>query len=88
MRNNNNLSKKRQVINHLARGWGLCPREAAEKYGVGNLRATISTIREMVEKYGNWEIVTDSRGRYFMRDTHPGERTYGFRRDGSRYQIA
>jgi len=45
---NNNLSKKRQVINHLARGWGICPREAAEKYGVGNLRATISNIREMV----------------------------------------
>lgn len=88
MSNKSNLSKKRQVINHLARGWGICPNEAAKKYGVGNLRATISNIREMVEKYGNWEIVTDSQGRYFMRDTHPGERTYGFRRDGSRYQIA
>lgn len=87
MANSNTLSKKRQVINHLARGWGLDPREACSKYGVRNLRATMSDIREQVERYGNWEIVTDSRGRYFMRDTHPGNRTYGFRKDGSRFAL-
>ena len=87
MSNSNTLSKKRQVINHLSRGWGIDAREAYNKYGVRNLRATISNIREQVEAYGNWEIVTDSRGRYFMRDTHPGTRTYGFRKDGSRYMM-
>jgi hypothetical protein len=87
MSNSNTLSKKRQVINHLSRGWGLDTREAFNKYGVRNLRATMSDIREQVEAYGNWEVVTDTRGRYFMRDTHPGTRTYGFRKDGSRYMI-
>ena len=47
----------------------------------------MSSIRELVERYGNWEIVTDSSGRYFMADTHPGDRTYKFRRDGSRYMV-
>lgn len=84
---NKNLSKQRQVINHLYRGWGIDSREAEAKYGVRNLRATMSSIRELVERYGNWEIVTDSSGRYFMADTHPGDRTYKFRRDGSRFMV-
>jgi len=84
---NSNISKKRQVINHLYRGWGIDPREARTKYGVRNLRATMSSIRELVERYGNWEIVTDSSGRYFMADTHPGDRTYKFRKDGSRFMV-
>lgn len=87
---NTTLSKKRQVINHLSRGWGIDAREALNKYGVRNLRATMSDIREQVEQYGNWEIETVENGsntRYFMRDTHPGSRTYGFRKDGSRFMI-
>lgn len=90
MANSNTLSKKRQVINHLSRGWGIDAREALNKYGVQNLRATMSDIREQVEAYGNWEIETVENGsntRYFMRDTHPGRRTYGFRKDGSRFLI-
>jgi hypothetical protein len=66
------LSKKRQVINHLSRGWGIDSREAKTKYGVQNLRATMSDIREQVEAYGNWEIETVENGsttRYFMRYT-------------------
>ena len=82
---NSNLSKQRQVINHLYRGWGIDAREARLKYDVKNLRATMSSIRERVEKFGNWEIVTDSSGRYFMEDTHPGDRAYKFRKDGSRF---
>ena len=82
---NSNLSKQRQVINHLYRGWGIDAREARLKYGVKNLRATMSSIRELVEKFGNGEIVTDSSGRYFMADTHPGDRAYKFRKDGSRF---
>jgi hypothetical protein len=91
MANTNTLSKKRQVINHLSRGWGIDAREAKNKYGVQNLRATMSDIREQVEQYGNWEIETVENGsntRYFMRDTHPGSRTYGFRKDGSRFMIS
>lgn len=84
---NTTLSKKRQVINHLSRGWGLGSNEALNKYGVRNLRATMSTIREQVEAYGNWEIVTDTSGRYFMLDVHPGTRSYGFRKDGSRFAL-
>jgi|Laugrespbdmm15sd_2_1035082.scaffolds.fasta_scaffold138837_1 hypothetical protein len=83
--NLSNLSKQRQVINHLYRGWGIDAREALLKYDVKNLRATMSSIRELVEKFGNWEIVTDSSGRYFMADTHPGDRAYKFRKDGSRF---
>lgn len=80
-----NLSKQRQVINHLSRGWGIDATEAFSKYGVANLRATMSSIRSLVERYGNWEVVTSNSGRYFMRDIHPGHRTYSFRKDGTRF---
>ena len=76
------MTKKRRVINYLASGKGLTPAEAKSRFGVSNLRATMSDIREMVEAYGNWEITSEStstgKTRYFMEDTHPGERTYGF----------
>jgi len=87
MNTSNTLTKKRQVMNHLSRGWGIDAREAKVKYGVKNLRATMSDIREQVERFGNWEIRLTETGRYFMRDTHPGERTYAFRKDGTRYMI-
>jgi hypothetical protein len=83
----NRVSKKRQVMNHLSRGWGIDATTARKRYGVRNLRATISDIREMVEEYGNWEITSDQ-GRYTMRDTHPGKRTYAFRKDGTRYRLS
>lgn len=82
------ISKKRQVMNHLARGWGITAETARKRYGVRNLRATISDVREMVEEFGNWEITSDQNGRYVMRDTHPGKRTYGFRKDGTRYRLS
>jgi hypothetical protein len=51
----------------------------------------MSDIREIVEEFGNWRIETrtSSTGRtqYMMKDTHPGRRQYGFRKDGSRYKI-
>ena len=88
---NNTLTKKRRVINYLASGKGLAPAEARSRFGVANLRATISDIRSMVEQYGNWEIVTEdtSNGstRYFMEDTHPGNRTYGFDKMGKRVAL-
>jgi hypothetical protein len=85
------ISKTRQVINHLSSGKTLTSAQAQSKYGVGNLRAMISAIRERVEAFGNWEIVTESNSRgdtvYAMRDTHPGSRTYGFDKNGNRYTL-
>lgn len=87
----NTLTKKRRVINYLASGKGLTPAEARARFGVANLRATISDIRDLVEAYGNWQITsqeTASGGtRYFMEDTHPGDRTFGFDENGNRYAL-
>ena len=85
------MTKKRRVINYLASGKGLTEGEARSRFGVANLRATISDIREMVEAHGTWEITSGStssgKTRYFMEDTHPGERTYGFDSMGRRYAL-
>ena len=83
------ISKKRKVINYLSSGNGLTANEAKARFGVSNLRATISNIRSVVEAFGNWEIVseptsTTGKSRYFMVDTHPGTRAYTFNMDGSR----
>ena len=87
----NTLSKKRRVINYLSSGKGLTPAEAKSRFGVGNLRATISDIRSQVEAFGNWEITSEStstgKTRYFMEDTHPGKRVYGFDSNGNRYMM-
>jgi len=87
----NTLSKKRRVINYLASGKGLTQNEAKARFGVGNLRATISDIRSQVEAFGNWEIVSEEtasgKTRYFMEDTHPGVRSYGFDAEGNRYSL-
>jgi len=89
------LSKKRRLINYLYDGGGvnngITANEAKSKFGVANLRATISDIRNMVESFGNWEIVSEEtatgKTRYFMSDTHPGKRTFAFDVDGSRYML-
>ena len=45
----------------------------------------------MVEAYGNWEITLEEtpsgKSRYYMEDTHPGDRTYGFDPMGNRYAL-
>ena len=85
------MTKKRRVINYLASGKGLTEGEARSRFGVANLRATISDIRDMVEAHGNWEITSSptstGKTRYFMEDTHPGERTFGFDSMGRRYAL-
>jgi hypothetical protein len=87
----NTLSKTRKVINYLANGNSITAAEARARFGVRNLRATISNIRELVERFGNWEIDTEvsptGKTRYTMVDTHPGDRAYGFRADGTRYLL-
>lgn len=85
------LSKTRQVINFLASGKTLSAAQANNKFGVKNLRAMISQVRDIVESHGNWQIEsnTNSRGEtiYSMIDTHPGSRTYGFDDQGNRYLL-
>jgi len=85
------MSKKRRVINYLSKGKGITANEARSKFGVANLRATISDIKNTVEEYGNWAIVSEEtptgKTRYFMEDVHPGNRTYGFDDNGNRYML-
>lgn len=85
------MTKRRKVMNCLANGGSLTANEAKARFGVGNLRATISSIKSQVEAYGNWEIVSEEtatgKTRYFMEDTHPGVRTYGFDKHGNRYAL-
>ena len=52
------MSKKRRVMDFLASGRTLTPNQARSRFGVGNMRATISNIKSQVEAYGNWEVYT------------------------------
>jgi len=85
------ITKRRKVMNYLANGNGITAAQAKSRFGVGNLRATISSIKSQVEAYGNWEVVSEEtatgKTRYFMDDTHPGVRTYGFDSHGNRYAL-
>ena len=89
------LTKKRRLINYLYDGGGvnngITANQAKSKFGVANIRATMSDIKTMVEAFGNWEIISEDTKsgstRYFMVDTHPGNRTYAFDTDGSRYAL-
>jgi hypothetical protein len=85
------ITKQNKVINYLTkRGRTLTAAEARARFGVRNLRATMSDIREIVEEFGNWRVETrlsnGGRTQYMMRDTHPGRRVYKFRQDGTRYK--
>jgi len=51
-------TKKARLMNHLSRGWDITPKQAYSRFGVKNLRAAMSNIKEQVEKYGNWEVTT------------------------------
>lgn len=51
-------TKKARLMNHLSRGHDITPKQAFSRFGVKNLRATMSNIKEQVEKYNNWEVTT------------------------------
>ena len=51
-------TKKARLMNHLSRGHDITPKQAYSRFGVKNLRATMSNIKEQVEAYGNWEVTT------------------------------
>ena len=65
----NTLTKKRRVMDFLAKGSTLTASQASSRFGVGNMRATISNIKEQVEAYGNWSVYTV--------DTPSGKTSYG-----------
>ena len=71
------VSKKRRVLNYLAAGRGITAAEARSRFGVKNIRAMMSDIRTLVERYGNWEIDTEETRtggtRYFMRNINGGK---------------
>lgn len=50
---------KYRVLSYLHTGLGITASEAKSKFACRNLRATISDIKERVEKNGNWRIVTE-----------------------------
>jgi len=83
----NVLSKKRRVINYLSAGRGITAAEARSRFGVKNLRAMMSDIRTLVERYGNWEVETEETRnggtRYFMRNNN-GSRKFSYNTNGSR----
>ena len=51
-------TKKARLMNHLAKGNDITPKQAFSRYGVKNLRATMSNIKTQVEAYDNWEVTT------------------------------
>ena len=63
-------TKKRKVLNYLYNGNGLTKAEASSRFGVANLRAMISDIRQTIVEPGNLEIVSEEtptgKTRYFM----------------------
>lgn len=62
-------SKKRRVMDYLAKGNSLTANQARSRFNVGNMRATMSNIKSQVEAYGNWSVSTI--------DTPSGKTSYG-----------
>jgi len=67
----NRPTMKRKILNYLMTGKGLTSNEASSRFNCGNFRATISSIKDQVEAYGNWRIVTEDtnsgKTRYFLK---------------------
>ena len=66
-----NTSQTRRVLNYLATGRGLTAAEARSRFGVQNMRAVMTRIRQKTEKYGNWRVTTEDTStgncRYFIK---------------------
>jgi hypothetical protein len=81
----NVLTKKRRVLNYLSAGRGITAAEARSRFGVKNLRAMMSDIRTLVERYGNWEVETEEtrtgNTRYFMRNNGSKNTKFSFDTD-------
>lgn len=81
----NVLTKKRRVLTYLSAGRGITAAEARSRFGVKNLRAMMSDIRTLVERYGNWEVETEEtrtgNTRYFMRNNGNKNTKFSFDTD-------
>lgn len=51
-------TKKVRVMEYLAKGNDITAKQAYSRFGVANLRATISDVKKTVEAYGNWEVTS------------------------------
>ena len=71
---------KRRILNYLMSGSGLTSAEASSRFNCGNFRATISSIKDQVEAYGNWRIVTEEttsgKTRYFLKSVELVDPSY------------
>jgi len=56
---NNTQSQTRRVLNYLAAGRGLTSAEARARFGVQNMRAVMTRVRQLTERYGNWRVTTE-----------------------------
>ena len=50
-------SKTRQIIRFLGSGKDLTSSQIQNQFGVSNVSATMSSVRKIVEQYGNWRMV-------------------------------
>lgn len=62
-------SNNQKVTTYLLSGRTLTAGQAKARFGVANLRATISDIRRVVEQYGNYEVYSET--------TATGKTAYG-----------
>ena len=54
-----NNSKTRQIISFLGTGKDLTSSQIQNQFGVSNVSATMSSVRKIVEQYGNWRMVSN-----------------------------
>ena len=50
-------SKTSQIIRFLGSGKDLTSSQIQNQFGVSNVSATMSSVRKIVEQYGNWRMV-------------------------------
>ena len=50
-------SKTRQIIAFLGTGKDLTTSQIQRQFGISNVSATMSSVRKIVEQYGNWRMV-------------------------------
>ena len=50
-------SKTRLIIRFLGSGKDLTSSQIQNQFGVSNVSATMSSVRKIVEQYGNWRMV-------------------------------
>ncbi len=52
-------SKTRKIVDYLAEGRTITAAQAQARFGIKNMSAAMSSIRDTVEAYGNWEVTTE-----------------------------